>query len=356
LAEWTISIYFVGFAFGVLFWGRVSDFIGRRPAMLWGLVIYTVGCIGCLISKEINCLLISRFIQAFGASTGSVISQTMLRDVLDNKVRGKIFSIVGMVFSISPAIGPLIGGYATSYYGWSSAFYILFFIGIIFLVCSYIYLPETRIPGSKQQIESFFLTAKRLFQDKMVLGLCYIVGAINGIIFSFYAEAPFIFINILKVPAEHYGLIGLVISLSYIIGSETSRRLNHNKSPKSIIKLGCWVMFLGATMLMLAGYMGMIAYEKGNLAYIAIGFPLLIIFTGIGITIPNALSIALDNHKHVLGTAGSIFGFSYYVIISLLTFIMGKIHNGTSLPIVIYFLVLSISMVVVYYAVIRESD
>ena len=315
-----------------------------------------MGCVGCLISKDINYLLVSRFVQAFGASTGSVISQTMLRDVLDNKMRGKIFSIVGMVFSISPAIGPLIGGYASSYYGWVSTFYILFFIGIVFLVCSLIYLPETRLPGPKQPVASFFLTAKYLLQDKMVLGLCYIVGAINGIIFSFYAEAPFIFINILKVPAEHYGLIGLVISLSYIIGSEASRRLNHNKSPKSIIKLGCWTMCLGAVIFMFAAYMGMIEYEKGSLAYIAIGLPLLIIFTGIGITIPNALSIALDNHKNVLGTAGSIFGFSYYVIISILTFIMGKIHSGTGFPMVSYFLVLSISMIVVYYAVIRESS
>jgi len=355
LAEFTISIYLIGFAFGILFWGRVSDFIGRKPAMLYGLVIYILSCAGCIMSNEIMYLLISRFIQAFGASTGSVISQTMLRDVLDDKKRGKIFSIIGMVMSVSPAIGPLIGSYSSSYYGWVSTFYILLFYGIVLLISSFIYLPETMKPKQKQHpAASFFSTAKRLFQDKMVMGLCCIIGIVNGIMFSFYAEAPFIFINLLKLPAKHYGLIGL-ISIAFIIGSEISRRLNHSRNPKIIIKLGCWIISFGATILALVGNFGMIEYSKGNLAYLAAILPMFIIFIGISVTIPNCLSIALDNYKHVLGTAGSIFGFSYYVIISLVTFIMGKIHNGTSIPMVSYFLILAISMIIVYYYAINNT-
>ena len=43
----TLSIYFLGFAIGVLIWGILSDRIGRRPSMLYGISIYTLGSIAC---------------------------------------------------------------------------------------------------------------------------------------------------------------------------------------------------------------------------------------------------------------------------------------------------------------------
>lgn len=50
----TLSIYFLGFAFGVYCWGRLSDSIGRRPAMLWGILVYGLGSLGCYLSGRPN--------------------------------------------------------------------------------------------------------------------------------------------------------------------------------------------------------------------------------------------------------------------------------------------------------------
>lgn len=80
LAQMTLSIYFLAFAAGVFFWGVSSDYLGRRKAMNFGIFIYILGCLVCLISSNITVLFIGRFIQAFGASTGSVTTQTILRD------------------------------------------------------------------------------------------------------------------------------------------------------------------------------------------------------------------------------------------------------------------------------------
>ncbi|WP_283808930.1 MFS transporter [Vagococcus allomyrinae] len=79
----TMSIYFFAFAFGVFFWGWLSDRVGRRPAMLYGISIYGLGSFLCLVSPTMELLLLARFIQAFGASTGSVTTQTILRESFD---------------------------------------------------------------------------------------------------------------------------------------------------------------------------------------------------------------------------------------------------------------------------------
>ena len=91
----TLSVYFAGFALGVFFIGWLSDIIGRRPAMLLGIVVYGVGSFLCFITNSIEVLLVSRFIQAFGASAGSVVTQTILRESVEGHKRRYVCSNFG---------------------------------------------------------------------------------------------------------------------------------------------------------------------------------------------------------------------------------------------------------------------
>ena len=101
MIQLTLSIYFLGFAFGVFCWGRLSDAIGRRPAMLWGIVVYGVGSLGCYLSGSVEWLLVSRFIQAFGASTGSVVTQTILRESVDGAKRHAVFAQISAALAFT---------------------------------------------------------------------------------------------------------------------------------------------------------------------------------------------------------------------------------------------------------------
>lgn len=108
MVEATLAIYFLGFAIGVLLWGIISDYCGRRNAMLVGLLVYGIATLGCASSKSIEILLAWRLLQAFGASVGSVITQTILRDSYDGAERTKLFSVMSGALAFSPAIGPII--------------------------------------------------------------------------------------------------------------------------------------------------------------------------------------------------------------------------------------------------------
>jgi len=341
--EATLSMYFLGFAFGVFIWGICSDLIGRRQTMILGLIIYIVSCVGCLMSQSIHILLAWRLLQAVGASVGSVVSQTMLRDVYDGKKRAKIFALISAALSLSPAIGPVIGGLLSGGLGWRSNFAFLIILGIILTLWAFWKLPETRpehveIPGRK----AYGDLCRRMFSSITLWGHVLLIGATNGIIFCFYQEAPFIFIDQMGLSPGVYGLLGLVVASATIVSAKLSYRLSGWYAPESLITVGAFTATSGGMALILMQQLGLFQFH--GLIYIVIG--LFTTFVGVGLIIPNSLSIALKNFQDLVGTAGSIFGALYYLVIALATWGMSILHDGSALPLPMYLTFLGLLLLV----------
>ncbi len=338
----TLGIYFLGFAVGVFCWGRLSDSIGRRPAMLWGILVYVLGSLGCYLSGSAEWLLASRFIQAFGASTGSVVTQTMLRESIDGARRHAVFAQISAALAFTPAVGPLIGGWVDQAFGFRAVFFTLVVMGAAIFMYSFLSLPETRVCATSS-IHTFSV-AKRLIRDKRVRTFGFLIGAANGILFSYYAEAPFIFIEFFQMSPGMFGFFGIGVALSSIFGAMLSKKLLARVPAEKIIFLGSLVTMAGAVCLAVLALYGPSPSAAGLASMAAAIFILLL---GIGVAIPNCLSLALAHYGDVLGTAGAIFGLGYYVVISLITGGMSFLHNGSLVIMPMYFLVLAISMVLV---------
>lgn len=349
--EWTLSIYFIGFAAGVGFWGILSDKIGRRPVMLLGILIYCIATFGCLLAKNIESLLLFRFIQAMGASVGSVVTQTMMRDIFSGKELSRLFSLISMPISAAPALGPFFGSWLDAQFDWRANFIALLAMGLCLLAICLVKLPETR-PSSLTSFSfsSLLKLAGQLCQDKKVLGCAVLVAALNGILFSFFAEAPFILMELMGLSATHYGAVGLAIALAGVIGSMVSHRLHHYFTSEQIIGIGLGILFLGSTGMVFVVHSGVLCA-----AYLWLGTGLLlsmmfiIILGGMGLAIPNILAMALRNYQAVSGRAGSLFGLGYYSLVGLITALMGSLHDGSAFPMPWFFWGLSVMMIVVYY-------
>ncbi len=346
LVEWTLMVYFLGFAGGVGTWGRVSDFLGRRKTMLLGLVVYVIFSLFCSLSSNINELFVCRFLQGFGISVGSVITMTIMRDIYTDKERAIIFSIISMAIAFSPAIGPFVGGILVQFFHWKMNFIVLAVLGSLLLASSFFYLPETHANLEQKKSYPFVKTAVQFFTDKNAITSTLIVGLFNGIIFSYYAEAPYLFIDLLSFKPTTYGALGILLAASGFLGSYASKQLNHIISSKRIIILGCIISFFSATILLLCAIFSFITPQHKFLSFLALIIPIVGIFFGFGLSIPNSLSIALMNFKEVLGTAGSIMGSTYYLIVALVMYIMGAIHNGSPAIMPNYFFVLTFLMLV----------
>jgi len=338
--EVTLSIYFFGFALGVLFWGAFSDWAGRRKTILIGLAICLISCHTCATTQTIEGLLTWRFIQAFGVSVGSVTTQTMLRDLYQGKERAKVFSIISAALAFSPALGPILGGYTSEQLGWRANFWLLFVLGTVLILWSLLSLPETK-PKTiiKPTFPEALELAKKMITSRQLIGHVLLISATNGILFSFYEEAPFIFIEQLGMSPSTYGLFGLLIASATILAAKISYRLSERLDPRSIIKKGALVTFVGTLSLLITQALGLFQLNSPGIHLIILS--LFASFLGIGLIIPSSLSIALKDYQERVGTAGSFFGAAYYLLVALMTWSMSVLHNGTVWPLPIILVSLS---------------
>ncbi|MGE6601350.1 multidrug effflux MFS transporter [Lysinibacillus fusiformis] len=335
----TLSIYFIGFALGVFCWGWISDIIGRRPAMLGGLVFYGVGSALCFYADTISILIISRFIQAFGAATGSIITQTILRESVTGNKRHGMFAQISAVIAFTPAVGPLIGGWVDQALGFRAVFFALVVMSIGLFIYAYARLPETTQPATRQRI-AIWPVVKRIFASPTVLVYGLLIGGINGVLFSYYAEAPFIFIGHFQMTPGLYGFLGIIVALASILGAMISKRLIATHPPQQIIYIGCSVMLMGAFLLMIVCTLPL----PISMLAMSIMVTIFILLLGSGIALPNCLSLALVDFQDVIGTAGAIFSLGYYLLVSVITSGMSLLHNESLLTMPLYFLVLTIMM------------
>ncbi len=335
----TLSIYFIGFALGVFCWGWISDIIGRRPAMLGGLVFYGVGSALCFYADTISILIISRFIQAFGAATGSIITQTILRESVTGNKRHGMFAQISAVIAFTPAVGPLIGGWVDQALGFRAVFFVLVVMSIGLFIYAYARLPETTQPATRQRI-AIWPVVKRIFASPTVLVYGLLIGGINGVLFSYYAEAPFIFIGHFQMTPGLYGFLGIIVALASILGAMISKRLIATHPPQQIIYIGCSVMLMGAFLLMIVCTLPL----PISMLAMSIMVTIFILLLGSGIALPICLSLALVDFQDVIGTAGAIFSLGYYLLVSVITSGMSLLHNESLLTMPLYFLVLTIMM------------
>ncbi len=339
MVEATLAIYFLGFALGVLVWGTISDWCGRRYAMLAGLLIYGLGTVGCANVESVEALLAWRFLQAFGASVGSVITQTILRDSYDGAERTKLFAVMSGALAFSPAIGPVLGGFISEFMGWRANFWVLTVLAVVLVVWSFLRLPETR-PANIQhlslgKIGSLFA---EMIKSRVLWGHILLIGATNGILFGFYQEAPFVFIEQLGMQPSHYGLFGILIAVATIFAARVSYRNGERFTPAQIISCGSACVLTGSLVLATAA-------SLNNWGLPLVVATLLLIFFGIGLIIPSSLSHALRPYQMAAGTAGSIFGGCYYVLIAFFTWAMSVLHNGSALPLPLYMTILGLFLV-----------
>jgi Bcr/CflA subfamily drug resistance transporter len=355
LVEASLAIYFLGFALGVLVWGAISDRIGRKPAMLIGICFYGIATIICGQANSIETLLTWRFFQAFGASVGSVITQTILRDAYDGTERAKLFSIMSGALAFSPAVGPLLGGFMTQYFGWRGNFIFLSVFAVILLVWTVLSLKETRpekaVLLSISQLKALTFS---MLTSKQLWGHILLISGTNGILFGFYQEAPFVFIEQLGFSPSTYGCMGLLIAAATLLASRVSYQKSQDWPNCFLIRLGSLCILFGGILFALVAVLDVLSLGPLGLLYTIL--VLFLIFFGIGLIIPNSLSVALKSYRTAAGTAASVFGGCYYCLIATYTWLMGVLHNGTALPLPGYITFIAVVMLFGSYMTQEQKD
>lgn len=352
-AQVTSSLYYLGFALGILSLGRLSDIYGRRPIVLLGLFIYVISSIISIFAVNIEMLMMTRFVQAFGVSVGSVIGQAMARDSYQGAELSYVYASLSPWLLFIPSLGSSIGGYIIEYSSWH---YIFIFFSITVTILSALYykvLPETNPYMNFSQSSKYFEVLKIAISDKILWLYAFIIGAFNGIYYGFFIEAPFIFIDKMKVAPSFYGKLAFLLSFAGIFGGFLGGYLikKRHVHDKKVMGLGFIFSLCGCILFAVNAFILEAVQTSQNFAITMIFVPMMIHMVGHNLLIPMTLRYALEDYAKVTGTAGSIFGAIYYILIAAITYLVSKIHGETISNFALLCFILSISSALAFYCI-----
>lgn len=363
-AQWVLSIYFIGAGVGQLLLGPLSDRFGRRPVILYSIVIFIITSLACAFATSLNMLIFTRLLQGIGASGTTVVIVAIIRDLYEDHITPKVYSHLSAIISLAPLFAPLIGGSLLIWTGaWQSVFYFVIAFGIITLFISHRYITETSprhtnfAPNAltievaaelgagihpykrKANISRYFghsvKNFKRIITDRNFLS--YIFCAIAGLsgLFLFFSSSSVLLIDVLGVSADKYGIYFGCNSLVYMIGNILSPKLQKKYGIDKVITLGFYVILLGAA-IMLA-----IALSLGLSIY-GLLLPNCIITFGIGWLYGPCAAGAMHKFKAIAGTASATYGALLYCISSLFVSAVMQLHLHSTVPIAVTMLVFGV--------------
>src|SRR5450830_794877 len=153
----TLTAYMLAFACMVLWHGALADAFGRRNVILCAMVVFAVGTFGCAASHSVHYLWVFRIMQGVSAGAGVVVGRAIIRDLYSDAPAARLLSLVTMIFSIAPAIAPVLGGWIVTLSDWRTIFLSLLAYSTLLFIFCYRRLPETLPPEKRHPFNPRFL-------------------------------------------------------------------------------------------------------------------------------------------------------------------------------------------------------
>jgi MFS transporter, DHA1 family, multidrug resistance protein len=236
----TISAYLVAYALMGLFHGPLSDAYGRKPVILGGTVVFGLASIGCAMSETLPELLAFRALQGLSAGVGLIVGRAIIRDCLDGDEAQRLMAGVSMIFSIAPAVAPIIGGWIIGFAAWPWIFWFLALFSLALLVAVALLLPETHPVAQRTPLAPRPLAAQSLamLRNPLFLRLALAGGFNFGALFLYIASAPVFVLDILRLNAQQFGWFFVPTITGMMLGSFMSGRLAGRMSREGSVNLG----------------------------------------------------------------------------------------------------------------------
>lgn len=342
-AELTITGFLIGFALAQLFWGPISDKFGRKIPLYIGVVLFTIGSVGCAFASSMPELVAWRVFQAFGACVGPMLSRAMIRDLFERSQAASMLSTLAIVMAAAPIVGPLVGGQLVVLSSWRAIFALLVLIGIIMFV-SVMFLPETHDESrrNKGPISKNFKNYAVLLKNWGFMKYTLCVTFFYIAAYAFIAGSPHVYIDLFGVAPEHFGyLFGLNI-IGIAIMSAFNRRLVNVMKLENLLRYATW--FAVAAVIITIGLM---ALGFTSLPLLVIGVFAFFSMNGIVAAVTNA--IALDKAGNMAGAAAALLGALQYGSGIVSTLLLAVLPSGSAWPmmgIIAVFIILSAAVVV----------
>ena len=279
--------------------GPISDKIGRRPVILWGVILFCLATLGCLLAPNATVFLIFRALQAVVA-VAMVLSRAVVRDMYTQDRAASMIGYVTMGMAVVPMIAPAIGGILEDAFGWQANFGMLLLCGVLVLVIAWRDLGETGTP-SENSIGQQFREYPELLRSQRFWGYCLASAFGSGAFFAYLGGAPFVGTQVFGLTPSQLGLYFAAPSIGYFLGNWATGVLAARHGVNRMVLSGTIISVIGMGLSLIVSYSGF----SGPITFF--GF-MSLVGVGNGMVIANATAGMLSVRPHLAGTASGLGG------------------------------------------------
>lgn len=326
LVKLTISLNLLMYGVAQLFHGPLSDRFGRRPVLLFSILLFTLFSGACAIAETIGQLIVARMLQGFTGAAEAVICLAIFKDMFDEKQQIKAFAIYGMAIAFAPAIAPILGGYIHVLFGWRMNFVLIAAIGLLTTILIWALLPESSKPDPQAlQPRRLLGGYAYLITNRQFLIYATMLGVSMGMIYAFVTAAPFILINRFGVPTENFGFYQAIVVTAFFIGSVIAIRVADRWDANKLLNLGLVVMVVGGVGLTALIFIGGLSPASLTVSFSLIAF-------GLGPIFAVVPAKAMQVSERGAGSAAAMVGAFEMGISGLAAGAISIFHDGTARP------------------------
>jgi DHA1 family bicyclomycin/chloramphenicol resistance-like MFS transporter len=298
----SLSLFLVATAVGQLFVGPVSDLIGRRPALLWGLAIFAVGTVVCALAPNVETLVVGRIVQGLGGCAGLVLARAIIRDLHGAGAAASMIAYVTMGMAVGPLVTPPVGGVVADLADWRLIFWIMLAYGLVAFAFSLARMEETHAPGPGHGVFRRYVSELgallRLREFWLYAGT---LGAVCIAFFSFIAGGVFVATEAFDLTASEYGLFFIINVVGYVVGNFITGRLARRIGPVPMIMWG--------NVITLAALVGAVVLGVAGVVHpLSLFGPLFLVGVGNGLSLPNCVAGAVSVRPQLAGSASGLVG------------------------------------------------
>lgn len=325
----SLMAFFAAVALCQIVYGPISDTVGRRPPLYFGAALFIIASVGCALATTIEALVALRFVQGVGACAAMVIPRAIVRDLHTGIRAARLMSTIMLVFSVSPILAPLSGSLLAEFASWRLIFWAVAIVGLVGVSLVHFALPETRPPElrTRSNIGAVFTNYGRLLRDPRFLGIAFIGGFGLSSFFAYLAGSSFVFIDHYGLSPTQYSVVFAANAIAFIGVSQFNATIGARIGLRRMVRLALSVFATVA--LVLVGY-----FASGGESMQVLLVLIFVGFGSLGLVVPSAMVLALEEYGHTAGTASSLLGTLQFATGAAVVGLLSLADRGAVLPMV----------------------
>jgi DHA1 family bicyclomycin/chloramphenicol resistance-like MFS transporter len=322
----TLTAYMFSFSLMILWHGALSDAFGRRNIILVSLCVFAVASLGCAGSHSIEYLWAFRVLQGISAGAGIVIGRAIIRDLHAGAAAAKLLSLVTMIFSVAPAIAPILGGWIVKLLDWRSIFLFLFFYTSVLVWYCYRNLPESLPVASRQPFNPRFLfeSYRLVFRSVLFQMKAGTVAFNFAGMFLYVSAAPFFLSRHLGLGPSQYAWLFVPLVSGIFVGALVANRLAGRVPISRQVGIG-FGFLIGACIVNVSYHMAFPPALPWSVV------PLFFYTLGMSLVAPGATLMVLDLFPTIRGIVASCQSFTMTMLGAIVAGAIAPVLAGSVL-------------------------